>query len=312
MASPGVRTRFRDDPVIFSRRKLLKGLSASCSLGIAESGSSLCSGSESNKPEPIWDVHCHLHLVPGDTPEERMTALIRFADRMGVERVILSQGYSADLHPSPQQLREENNRVLRAVQRFPDRAYGSVYLSPNYLEFSLQEFDRCVRDGPMIGVGELEADKRCNASELDPIIERAVAMKAPILQHTWLKSGGNEPGESTPDDLVELARRHPQASLICAHTGGDWERGIRMVRDTKNIYVETAGFDPASGFVEMAVRELGATRVIYGSDVGGRSFASQLAKVLGAGIPDSAKKLILGGNLRRLLTPILQAKGYRV
>jgi predicted TIM-barrel fold metal-dependent hydrolase len=61
----------------------------------------------------------------------------------------------------------------------------------------------------------------------------------------------------------------------------------------------------------MAVRELGPERVVYGSDVGGRSFASQLAKVLGADIPESAKELALGGNIRRLLTPILRAKGYQ-
>jgi predicted TIM-barrel fold metal-dependent hydrolase len=259
----------------------------------------------------IWDIHCHLHGAPGDTPEARMEFLVRCADRQGVERLILSQGYSDPLHPTPDQLRQENDRVLRAVRRFPDRAWGSVYLSPSYVDFSLQEFDRCVRDGPMIGVGELEIDKRCNAPELDAIVERAVSVKAPILQHCWLKTGGNEPGESTPDDLVELARRHPDANFICAHTGGNWERGIRMIRDTKNICAEIAGSDPTSGFVEMAVRELGPERVVYGSDVGGRSFASQLSKVMGADIPDSAKTLVLGGNLRRLFAPILRAKGYR-
>jgi predicted TIM-barrel fold metal-dependent hydrolase len=62
----------------------------------------------------------------------------------------------------------------------------------------------------------------------------------------------------------------------------------------------------------MAVRELGAERVIYGSDAGGRSFASQLGKVLGAQIPDAAKQLILSGNLKRLMTPILQRKGIKV
>jgi predicted TIM-barrel fold metal-dependent hydrolase len=259
----------------------------------------------------IWDVHSHLHSVPGDTPEERMDVVIRCADRLGIERILLSQGYSADEHPTPDQLRAENDRVLRAIRRFPDRAYGSVYLSPNHLDFSLKEFDRCVRDGPMIGVGELEADKRCNAPELDPIVERAVAMKVPILQHTWLKTEGNFPGESTPEDLVELARRHPDAHFICAHTGGDWERGIRMIRATKNISAGVAGFDPTSGVVEMAVRELGAERVVYGSDVGGRSFGSQLGKVMGAEISDSARELVLGANLRRLLDPILRAKGYR-
>src|SRR3984893_1385492 len=259
----------------------------------------------------IWDIHSHLYRAPGDTPEQRMEFLIRCADRVGVERLILSQGYSADLHPTPDQLRQENDRVLRAVRRFPYRAYGSVYLSPSHVDFSLQEFDRCVRDGPMIGVGELEVDKRCNGPELDPIVERAVSMKAPILQHCWLKAGGNEPGESSPYDLVELAKRHPEANFICAHTGGDWERGIRIIRDTRNICAEIAGSDPTSGFVEMAVRELGAERVVYGSDVGGRSFASQLSKVMGADISESAKALVLGGNLRRLFTPILRAKGYQ-
>jgi hypothetical protein len=34
--------------------------------------------------------------------------------------------------------------------------------------------------------------------------------------------------------------------------------------------------------------------------------------VTGANIPDAAKKLILGENLKRLLTPILTAKGVRL
>ena len=49
--------------------------------------------------------------------------------------------------------------------------------------------------------------------------------------------------------------------------------------------------------------------VIYGSDAGGRSFSSQLAKVYGAEIPEEAKRLIFGENLKRLMMPILQAKG---
>jgi hypothetical protein len=240
-----------------------------------------------------------------------MEVLIRCADRLGIERLILSQGYSSDDHPTPDGLREENDRVLRAVRQFPERAYGSVYLSPSFPEFSLQEFDRCVRDGPMVGIGELQTDKRCNAPEMDAIVERAISMQAPILQHTWLNARGNGEGESTPYDLVELARRHPRANFICGHTGGDWERGIRIIRETTNISADMAGFDPTSGVVEMAVRELGPQRVVYGSDVGGRSFASQLAKVIGADIPDSAKELVLGGNLRRLLTPILRAKGLQ-
>jgi predicted TIM-barrel fold metal-dependent hydrolase len=258
----------------------------------------------------IWDGHSHLEAIAGETAEQRMEVLIRCADRLGIERVVLSQGFDSEDHPGPDVLRLENNRVMAAVRRFPDRAYGSVYLSPAYPEFSLREFDRCVRDGPMVAIGELEADKRCNVPEMDAIVERATAMNVPILQHTWLNADGNGPGESTPYDLVELAQRHRNASFICGHTGGDWERGIRIIRETPNIWADLAGFDPTAGVVEMAVRELGPERVIYGSDVGGRSFASQLAKVLSADIPEPARALILGGNLRRLPGPILKRKGY--
>jgi hypothetical protein len=109
--------------------------------------------------------------------------------------------------------------------------------------------------------------------------------------------------------LAVLAARHPQALIICGHAGGDWEQGIGAVRAQQHVAVDLGGGDPVAGITEMAVRELGAERVLFGSDIGGRSFGSQLAKVLGANVDDDAKRLILAGNLKRLLTPILKAKG---
>jgi hypothetical protein len=197
------------------------------------------------------------------------------------------------------------------LENWHDRAFGFVYLNPNHVEASLAELDRCVRDGPMVGV-KLWVARHCNTPELAPIVARATALKAPVLQHTYIKATGNLPGESTPMELAELARRHPEAVLICAHTGADWEVGIRALRGCKNVSVDLCGFDPTAGVTEMAVRELGAERVLYGSDAGSRSFASQLGKVLGADIPASARKLILGENFKRLLMPILRQKGVRL
>jgi predicted TIM-barrel fold metal-dependent hydrolase len=51
--------------------------------------------------------------------------------------------------------------------------------------------------------------------------------------------------------------------------------------------------------------------VIYGSDCGGRSFASQLAKVHGAHISAADKQKIFCDNLRNLMLPILKAKGIK-
>lgn len=258
----------------------------------------------------IWDVHSHLGGTPGNTPEERLGKLLAYAERMGIERLCLSMGMQWSEDPSPERLRQDNDAVLRAIRAYPGRAFGFVYLNPRHTQASLDELNRCVRDGPMVGV-KLWVAERCNAPDLDPLVARATELKAPILQHTWLKITGNLPGESTPIDLAELATRHPNANLICGHTGGDWEVGICAIRPYPNVYADLAGGDPTAGLTEMALRELGAERVIYGSDVPGRSFASQLAKVLGANIPEHAKTLILSENLKRLLSPLLKEKGIK-
>jgi predicted TIM-barrel fold metal-dependent hydrolase len=227
---------------------------------------------------------------------------------MGIERLIVFMGYPFVQDPTPEEVGRQNDQVLRAVEHSRGRALGFVYLNPKHTEASLKELDRCVRDGPMVGI-KLWVALRCHDERLDPIVRRAVELKIPVLQHTWLKVGGNLPGESTPDDLAVLARRHPRAPFIAAHVGGQWERGIRALRATENVTAEICGSDPTAGMVEMAVRELGAERVMYSSDFPGRSFASQLAKVYGAEIPDEAKRLILGGNIRRMLQPVLAQEG---
>ncbi len=259
-------------------------------------------------PYEIWDAHTHLSGVPGKTPEERLGNLLRYADRLGISRLCVFMGVRWSYEPTPEDFRQQNDDVLRAIAAYPDRAFGFVYLNPKQLDASLEELQRCVAQGPMVGI-KLWVAEHCNAPSLDPIVRRAVSLNAVILQHTYLKKTGNLPFESTPMELAELAARHPDATFICAHSGGQWELGIRAIRKTPNVLIDLCGFDPTNGVTEMAVRELGPERIVFGSDAGGRSFASQLAKVLGAQISEDAKRLILAGNLKRVLQPILKAKG---
>ncbi len=86
-----------------------------------------------------------------------------------------------------------------------------------------------------------------------------------------------------------------------AGAGGEWEKGIRAGRSSPNILVETSGFDSTAGFIEMAVRELGADRVVFGSHLPSRSLGTELAKVLAAEITEDEKRLILGENYRKML-----------
>ncbi len=258
----------------------------------------------------IWDLHCHLSGVAGLTPEDRLSELLRYADRVGIERLCVYMGMKWAQDPTPDDLVKQNDEVLRALDKHSDRAFGFVYLSAKHVERSLSELERCVANGPMVGV-KLWVAQHCNVPEIDPIIARAAELKAVIFQHTWFKTNGNYAGESTPDDLVALAQRFPKVPIICGHTGGTWELGLRAIRDQKNLFADLAGSDPTFGITEMAVRELGADRIIYGSDGGGRSFASQLSKVHGAQISAADKQKIFCDNLRSLMLPILKAKGMK-
>jgi uncharacterized protein len=270
-----------------------------------------CVADESEEPYPIWDLHCHFSGVTGSSVEDRAAQILEYADRMNIERLVFFMGWPWSQDPDPEEFRRQNDQVLEVLARWPDRLFGFAYLNAKYPEECLREIERCVQNGPMVGV-KLWVASKCSDEAIDPIIRRCGELKSAIYQHTWLKVAGNLPGESTPMDLARLAERHPSVPIICGHTGGDWTQGIRAVRATKNVSIGIGGGEPSAGFVEMALRELGAERIIYGSDAGGRSFATQLAKVLGAEISEADRKLILGGNLRRMLTPILREKGVKL
>jgi hypothetical protein len=279
----------------------------------------------------IWDVHTHLARFAGATTEEKVEDFIRFADRMGVERILLltagSGGGHEPEHPDPDGMRKMNDECIKAVKKAPDRIFGCAFMNPNYMQACLDEINRCIRDGPLVGLKfEYDTPRHPNEQEnastygtprdlrvLDPIVERAGELKAVILHHTWIDTIGPENvGESTPMEIAELGKRHPNTTIFCGHTGGNFELGIRGIRGVENVYCDVSGSDPIAGFTEMAVRELGADHVLYGSDISGRSFASQIGKVTSADIPESARRLVLGGNLRRLMEPVMKARGMKI
>ena len=248
----------------------------------------------------IIDCHVHPTAAKGTGAARCAEEMLRFADRMGIEWQGLSLGPTFIQQPTEAQIEADNDFNAEMIALHPDRFFGYANLNPNLLSHSLREIDERIANGPFVGI-KLWVALCCDHPNVDAICERAAELHAPILQHTFFRTGGNLPGESSPDDIAALAARHPEVTFIAAHAGLNWERGIRAVADQPNVFVDTCGFDPEAGFTEMAVRWLGAERVVYGSDASGRSFASQLAKVHGADISDDDRRLILSGNMRRVL-----------
>ena len=209
-------------------------------------------------------------------------------------------------------LRSQPELILKPLQRWSNLLLGMIQINANDVPASLSALDRWLRDGPMLGVyfsGSGPGAATCTHKNVLPLVERIAELQGVIMQHTWFKTGGKQgPGETTPSELAELAARFPQQKFLCAHAGGEWQKGIRAVRDRENILVETSGFDATAGFIEMAVRELGARRVVFGSHLPSRSLGTELGKIVGAEIAERDKHLILGENFRNVLRPILQQK----
>jgi predicted TIM-barrel fold metal-dependent hydrolase len=123
-----------------------------------------------------------------------------------------------------------------------------------------------------------------------------------VLQHAWSMTRIRQRRfHSDPEDVATLARRFPNVRIIMAHLTGCGVRGVLAVKPCDNLVVDTSGAAPEEGIVEFAVEQLGADRVLYGSDVPVRDFAVALARVTGARLAAAAKRKILHDNARTLL-----------
>lgn len=258
----------------------------------------------------IIDTHVHTRS-PGFRydPAEVMLA-IRLARRAGIDRVVQLHNlvtspddvepYSMQ-NPSPRTVRQSNDLAMRIVREHPDFYLGFCYLNPAHdPQFSQEEIERCIVQGNLSGI-KLWIAVHATDARLDPLVHRAAELGVPVLHHAWYKANGYAGNESNASEIADLARRHPQTTVIMAHLGGVRWRGVLDIKPCPNVSVDTSGAQPVAGLVEYAVAELGPERVVFGSDWPIRDFAVQKARVTGAHITDRSKACILGENMARLL-----------
>ena len=112
---------------------------------------------------------------------------------------------------------------------------------------------------------------------------------------------------SLPEDFVKFANDFPGARLILAHLGfgydGDIAHQVRAIQRSRhgNVYVDTSSsMSIVPNLIEWAVREIGADRILFGSDTPLYFVSMQRARIDCAEIRAADKRLILAGNAQRL------------
>ena len=269
----------------------------------------------------IWDMHYH-GLWEGNLKKHAETMF--YVDRMGIEHVFSLDIAGTPADPLGRQMPAEKKQELRQVlEANRERVSGLIPIDPGDPLGSLQKIEEWIEKGPCVGIKYYGGNPKgipCSHADNDAIIRQAARLNALVYIHTWYQvggqprrpGGGNRAGESTPEDVALLAGRFPEVPLICGHSGGDWELGVRAVRRFENIFVEFSGSDPHSGQVDFTMAEVGVDRLIWGGHGPSRSYSTELAKVFDADLTPEQRKQIFGGNLRRIAEPIFHKKGYKL
>lgn len=241
----------------------------------------------------IIDGHVHI----GTSAFFHMTAdgdfLVGMADRLGFDRLLVT-----DLNALFYDMRAGNDAVAREVARHPDRLMGYISVpTPRLGCKAVDELQRCYET---YGLRALKIYSHPEASIAEPgtipLLEKTVELGiGPILAHT------------TPDECDYLMTRVPEARLLMAHMGGhpyafgDWHRAVAVAKKHANLLLDTASSQIDNGMLEHAVAQLGAEKILFGTDMPLLDPYTQYAKAASADLGEEDKAKILGGNLARLL-----------
>ncbi len=241
----------------------------------------------------ITDCHVHIGKATWCHIDADADLLLREADRAGIDRMMVT-----DFTALTYDMKEGNEYLRRQVQAHPDRILGYYTVSTGRSgKWIVEDLERYVNEYGFCGmkIYSVPPLQIIDDPYMIPIIEKAAELKIPILAH------------STGEECESISRQVPDVTIINAHMGccpqaqGDWHRSIAAAKRYPNIYLDTTSSSFDNGMIEFAVEEVGAERVLYGSDLPLLEPTLQIAKVKESDISQKDKELILHENINRLL-----------
>jgi len=244
-------------------------------------------------------VDAHAHLGPYRNfyiPENDAAGLVRVMDRCGIAVTCLS----AHMALGPDWI-AGNRLTAEAVAQFPGRLVGQAVANPHQPEAIGSElaftFDslgfRAVKLHPDLAAYSIDGDG------YRPAWEFAAQRGCLVLVHTFHGSRYCDPAM-----LGKLAERYPQTPILLVHSGSmtaAFPGAIALTKVHRQLYLDLSGSYITGAWITRMVREAGAERVIFSSDIPFIDLRYGLGRVLFADLTPGEQALVLGGNIRRLL-----------
>jgi hypothetical protein len=244
-----------------------------------------------------------------ESPKSKMADAETIIESMDLHKVDVSVVFGFPWK-NPDTYRKHNDYILSAVAKYPHRLIGFCCVDM-YEQGAFAEIKRCLDEG-LSGVGEIafyQSGIGPDAIELlQPVMALCRSKNMPILIHTNEPIGHFYPGK-TPVTLAQIysvAETFPENKIIFAHWGG----GIffyfllkKQARKTmQNVFFDTAAspflYDPK--IYRTAIETAGAEKILLGTDFPLINPDRYYKEMELAGLTESEKKQICGGNAANL------------
>lgn len=239
---------------------------------------------------PVIDCHVHVGHAQGLTDPWTTIAdgeeTLRRMDEAGVDKACVFP-----ISQEPYTYENANREVAEIVRRRPNRFIGFAKHNPDTEKGRMRAMLlHEIRD---LGLRGLKLHVLPGPELLDVCAEYGL----PVVYH---------PGRVAFYD--KIAGAYPTVDFILTHLGSNLSRdyrehlaAIEMTRKYPNVYLET-GTAVLTRYLERAVQELPAEKIILGSDEPEVDIRIEVFKIRVLKLPREKEALILGGNMQRLLS----------
>jgi len=201
-----------------------------------------------------WDLHLHLGLSR-DGASLGLAEIRRMLDQYKMERGVLFAIDEARPGPSYQ---KTNDQVLKARSQ-EKRLIAFARLDPRTGSKAIAEFKRCVRLGAR-GVKLHPRSEEFSPLQAEALIREVENERLPVFLHT------SHEKNCRPLSWEPVFRRHKRIPFVLFHAGKDaYEEALAVAGRHRHLWLETSTLSYfRTGVI---LRKLGASRVVFGSDL---------------------------------------------